>query len=72
MTFSLAHRTMRSDQPKEVSSMKSLVPRNKMSKKDRRSLDMTKRTVWTMNPVTRVRESGKLYNRRKAKYSTEI
>ena len=50
---------------KEVSPMKPMIPRDKMSRKARRQLDLEKRNVWTMNPVTRVRESGKVYNRNK-------
>lgn len=45
--------------------MKGMVPRNKMSKKARKTLDNEKRNVWTMNPVTRVRESGKVYSRKR-------
>lgn len=47
--------------------MKGLVSRDKMSKRDRRALDQVKRSVWNMNPVTRVRESGKKYDRNKVK-----
>lgn len=45
--------------------MKPMVPRDKMTRKARRALDLEKRNVWTMNPVTRVRESGKVYDRNK-------
>ncbi|MCR5566402.1 MAG: hypothetical protein K6F61_06090 [Clostridiales bacterium] len=51
--------------------MKGMVSREKMSKKDRRALDLTKRNIWSMNPATQVRESGKLYERRKLKCSNE-
>ncbi len=47
--------------------MKKMVSREKMSKRARRELDQTKRTVWPMSPVTRIRESGKAYNRNKTK-----
>ena len=44
--------------------MKGMVPRDKMSKKARKALAKEKRNVWSMNPVTRVRESGKTYDRK--------
>ena len=47
--------------------MKKMVPRDKMSRKAKRALDLEKRSVWPMSPVTRVRESGKLYSRNKVK-----
>ena len=47
--------------------MKAMVPRTKMSRKARKALDLEKRNVWTMNPVTRVRESGKVYDRKKCR-----
>ncbi len=43
--------------------MKGTVPRDKLSRKARKSLAQERRNIWTMNPVTRVRESGKIYNR---------
>ena len=58
---------MRSGQTGEVVVVKRMVPRDKMSRKARRTLDLEKRSVWPMSPVTRVRESGKLYSRNKAK-----
>ena len=51
--------------------MRGMISRDKMSKRNRRSLDLIKRSVWGMNPVTRIRESGKLYDRRKAKVSND-
>ena len=50
--------------------MKGMVPLDKMSKKARKALAQEKRNLWTMNPVTRVRESGKAYNRKSAKMFT--
>ncbi len=43
--------------------MKGMIPQDKMSKKARKAMAQTKRNVWPMNPVTRVRESGKVYDR---------
>ena len=40
-----------------------MIPKEKMSKKARREMNREKRTLWDMNPVTRVRESKKLYRR---------
>ena len=51
--------------------MKGMVSRDKMSKRDRRALNLERRTVWAMNPVTRVRESGKWYDRRKVKITQD-
>ena len=45
--------------------MRKIVSRNKMSGKARKELDREKRNLWTLNPVTRVRESGKVYNRKR-------
>ena len=47
--------------------MKAMVPRDKLTKKARRALALEKRNVWTMNPVTRIRESGKVYDRNKCR-----
>ena len=62
-------KTMIADDDEEGSliAMKEFVSRDKMSRKNRRAMDRTKRTVWEMSPVTKIRESGKLYNRRKLK-----
>lgn len=52
--------------------MKGMIPREKMSRKARREMDAGKRNVWTVNPVTRIRESGKVYDRKKyRKYQDE-
>ena len=50
--------------------MKGMIPREKMSKKARRALAREKRNVWPMNPVTRVRDSGKVYQRNKYRQYT--
>ena len=47
--------------------MMGMVPRDKMSRKNRRILDLAKRSVWERNPVSRVRESGKRYDRNRMK-----
>ncbi len=46
--------------------MEKFIPYEKLSKKKRRELNAQKRTVWTINPVTRKPENPKAYNRRKA------
>ncbi len=49
--------------------MKNAQPRTKMSKRDKKTLDSKKRAVWSVKPVTRVRESRKVYKRlKKADY----
>ena len=47
--------------------MKRMISQDKMSKKAKKALAQEKRNIWAMNPVTRVRESGKVYNRKSAK-----
>lgn len=47
--------------------MKGMVPLDKMSKKARKALAQEKRNLWTMNPVTRVQESIKVYSRKRDK-----
>ena len=51
--------------------MKGMIPRDKMSRKTRKEMDAAKRNVWPMNPVTRVRESGKIYDRKKFRKDLE-
>ena len=38
---------------------------SKKSKKAKREADMTKRKIWGFSPVTRVKPSKKIYNRKK-------
>ena len=45
--------------------MKGFVPREKMSKKQRKELDSVKRNEWSFSPVTRRVESKKVYNRKR-------
>ena len=40
-----------------------MVSKDKMSKKARREMARERRIVWSMSPVTRVKKSGKVYNR---------
>jgi len=46
-----------------------MIPKDKMSKKARAELNKQKRTTWAMSPVTRVKASKKVYNRKKLQYS---
>jgi len=47
--------------------MKQFLPREKMSKREKRTLDATKRTDWNgINPVTRTTENKKTYNRKRS------
>lgn len=48
--------------------MDKFIPYEKQSKKRKKAADREKRTIWTMNPVTRKPENPKAYNRRKALY----
>ncbi len=42
-------------------------PYAKKSKKARRADDLAKRVTWGFSPVTRVKQSKRVYNRREAK-----
>ena len=47
--------------------MEKIIPYEKLSKKEKRKLDLAKRQTWgDLNPVTRKPENSKAYNRRKA------
>ena len=47
--------------------MKQFLPREKMSKREKRALDATKRASWDgVNPVTRKVESKKTYDRKRS------
>ncbi|MBE6833955.1 MAG: hypothetical protein E7512_10345 [[Clostridium] sporosphaeroides] len=46
--------------------MEKMIPREKMSKSQRRKLDLQKRAGWGgLNPITRRMPNGKAYNRKK-------
>ena len=45
-----------------------MVSYNKMSKKQRKEINNQRRTEWNFSPVTRVKPSAKVYNRKKVKY----
>ncbi len=45
--------------------MKEFLSKEKMSKKARKELARQKRTLWTVDPRTRVAESKKVYNRKR-------
>lgn len=48
--------------------MKKFIPYEKLSKKEKRKMDLAKRQTWgEINPVTRKPESSKAYNRNKAR-----
>ena len=47
--------------------MDKFIPYEKLSKKEKRKLDLAKRQTWgELNPVTRKPENSKAYNRKKA------
>lgn len=58
---------MQAERMREVREVKGMVPRDRMSKKARKAMDQEKRNLWTMNPVTRVQESKKVYSRKRDK-----
>ena len=48
--------------------MEKFIPYEKLSKKERRKLDLAKRQTWgELNPVTRKPTNSKAYNRNKAR-----
>ena len=42
-----------------------MISKSKMSKKARRELNNQQRVTWDFSPVTRVKESKKVYNRKR-------
>ena len=50
--------------------MEKFIPYEKLSKKEKRRLDLSRRTTWgNLNPVTRKPASSKAYNRAKTRSS---
>ncbi len=47
--------------------MKKFIPRDKLSKKARRELDLARRRTWEINPVSRKGKDAKKYDRKKAR-----
>jgi len=48
--------------------MEKFIPYGKLSKKEKRKLDLAKRQTWgELNPVTRKPENSKAYNRNKSR-----
>jgi len=51
---------------KEVTSMEKFIPYGKLSKKEKRKMDLAKRQTWgELNPVTRKSENSRAYNRKR-------
>ena len=46
--------------------MERFIPYEKLSKKEKRKVDLARRGTWNVNPVTRMSENPKAYNRKKA------
>lgn len=46
--------------------MEKFIPYEKLSKKKKRALNESRRTLWAISPVTRRPENPKAYNRKKA------
>ena len=47
-----------------------MVPKSKMSKKARAKLNKQKRVTWEFSPVSRVKQSGKIYSRKRRTYDS--
>lgn len=45
-----------------------MISKNKMSKKAQKELDKVKRVTWAFSPVSRVKPSKKIYNRKKGQF----
>lgn len=43
------------------------IPKEKRSKKEQKAMNAAQRNFWTRNPVTRIKESAKKYNRNEEK-----
>ena len=50
---------------KEMVDMELFVPRDKMSKRERKKLDAQNRTTWEFSPVTKIVKSKQVYDRKK-------
>lgn len=48
-----------------------MISRRKMSKRMRKELDNKKRVTWGFRPVSRVKQNGKLYSRKRKNYEQE-
>ncbi len=44
--------------------MSKMIPKNKLSPKQRKELHLKARGLWTVKPVTRIKETKKRYKRR--------
>lgn len=47
--------------------MKRMISYDKLSKKEKKAYDEKRRVVWGFSPVTRKKESGRAYSRKKAR-----
>ena len=47
------------------------IPKEKRSKKEQKAMNAAQRNLWNINPVTRIKESAKKYNRNKVKRETK-
>lgn len=47
------------------------IPKEKRSKKEQKAMNAAQRNLWNINPVTRIKESAKKYNRNKTKRETQ-
>ena len=47
--------------------MSRFIPKEKMSKKDRKQLESQRRVTWTCSPVSKVMKSKKVYDRNRKK-----
>ncbi len=51
--------------------MKKFVSYEKLNKKQKREVDLLKREVWDVKPVTKVKESKKVYKRKKTRFDDD-
>ena len=49
-----------------------MISRSKMSKKARRELDKQKRVTWNFAPTTRIKQSKKVYSRKRKEDRNEL
>jgi len=55
---------------KQMKGVMPVVPKNKMSKKAQAELNKQKRVTWDFSPVSRVKQNGKIYNRKRRTYDS--
>jgi hypothetical protein len=48
------------------------IPRQKMGKRAKKELDVSSRNVWSMSPITRMKPSKKVYDRKRRSKDQDV